>query len=165
MNCSLTHFLNLSYPANLTFIAMHRKTRCLALAEAWMHFSALYHVGKVWKCTNICLNCAVFNTLGVAMCRPQWACCQKAHRLALAEVWMHFSAPYHVGKVWKSTKDCLQRMVFIALQAAVHWPQLVAERWARRHAKRRITWPWWRREHIFLYGIMLAKCEKPQRID
>ena len=62
--------------------AMRWKVCHLALAEAWMHFFVAYHVGSVWKSTKVCLNCPVFNALGVAMYYPKWVARRWARRCA-----------------------------------------------------------------------------------
>ena len=51
--------------------AVHRKARCLALAEALNLFSLSYCVGKTLKCVNVCLQRPVFYASGTAVCRPQ----------------------------------------------------------------------------------------------
>ena len=51
--------------------AAHRKARRLALAEAPNLFSLSYCVGKTLKFVNVCLQCPVFDALGVALCRPR----------------------------------------------------------------------------------------------
>ena len=48
-----------------------RKARRLALAEAPNLFSVSYCVGKTLKSVNFCLQCPVFNALGVAVCHPR----------------------------------------------------------------------------------------------
>ena len=51
--------------------AARQKARRLALAEALILFFLSYCVGKALKSMNVCLQCPVFNALGVAVCRPR----------------------------------------------------------------------------------------------
>ena len=51
--------------------APRQKTRRLALAEAPNLFSLSYCVGTTLKCVNVCLQCPVFNALGVTVWRPR----------------------------------------------------------------------------------------------
>ena len=66
--------------------AMHQKAHHLALAEAWMHCLMAYHVGKVWKSVNVCLNCTVFNILRVEVYCPHWVGARWAGRCAKRRV-------------------------------------------------------------------------------
>ena len=50
--------------------AMRRKAHRLALAEALIHFFVSYCVAATLNSVNFCLECPVFNALGVAVCRP-----------------------------------------------------------------------------------------------
>ena len=93
------------------------------------------------------INC---RTLGRAARR-------KARRLALAEALNLFSLSYCVGKTLKCVNVCLQRPVSNASGAVVCRPQRLAGRWARRRAKRRVTWPWRRRRFSFSLPYCIAK--------
>ena len=67
--------------------AARRKVRRLALAEAPILFFLSYCVGETFKYVNVCLQCPVFNALGVAVCRPRclakrWAGRRAERRIA-----------------------------------------------------------------------------------
>ena len=89
-----------------------------------------------------------------------WAACRKARRLALAGAPNLFSLSYCVSKTLKSVNVCLQRPVFNASGPAVCRPQSVAGRWARRHAERRVVWPWRRRRFSFSLSYCVGKTLK-----
>ena len=115
--------------------AARQKARRLALAEVPNLFSLPYCVGKTLKFVNVCLQRPVFNTSGVAVCRPQSVARRWAGRRAKRRVaWpsrrrrFFFSLSYCVGKRSKSVNVCLQRPIFNASGPAVCHPQSVTGR-------------------------------------
>ena len=113
-----------------------------------------------WQNVKICeclLGMPSFQCIGGGSVPPPISCQtlgramrRKARRLALAEAPILFFVSYRVGKTLKSVNVCLKYPVFNALGAAVCRPQSVAGRWAGRCAKRRVAWPWRRRQCICL---------------
>ena len=89
-------------------------------------------------------------TLGRAMRR-------KARRLALAEAPILF---FSVVLCWQNFKSCeclLAMPSFQCIGGGNVPPPCLAGRWAGRRAKRRVAWPWRRRQIFFLCRIVLAK--------
>ena len=65
--------------------------RTLGRAVRRIFFSLSYCVGKTLKSVNVCLQCPVFNALGVAVCRPR----------CLAGRWAGRRAERPVGWPWR----------------------------------------------------------------
>ena len=147
--------------------AAHQKARRLALAEAPMQF---FGVASCWPNVKICecfLKMHGFHCIGARSVPPppNWrtlgrAMCQKAHRLASAEAPILLCVSYCVNRTLKSVNVCLECPVFNTLGAAVCHPQSVAGRWAGRRAKKRVAWPWWRRQCKILGPYRVGKMLK-----
>ena len=128
---------------------------------------SFFSVVLCWQSFKICeclLAMPNFQCIGGGSVPPLMPCRtlgraahRKARRLALAEAPNLFSLSYCVGKTLKCVNICLQRPIFNASGPVVCCLQSVAGRWAGRRTKRRVAWPWRRRQIFFLCRIVLAK--------
>ena len=112
---------------------------------------------------NVCLECQVFNALGVAVCRPQslagrWAGRRAERRIAWP--WRRrqckFFVLYCVGKMFKSVSVFLKCTSFQCIGGrSVPPPASSRALGQAAHAQRRIAWPW-RRLLFHFCGVVPA---------